>query len=227
MKIKEDRDVRRVFGLSDLQLGEITGKTRQAINHGLEKELYFKEQEWTLIYLHVQSFEDQSKIDELVKYVSKKFPNWKIPRTENSELMPSVVLNDFSKIVCIIADYRHFREVNPNCTTRIFDAWFDNSVVLEFYTGVDVEKNILNSQIKSELKSRNIDLDPGDFRSDFLPGANIFPYMICCDPETPNRSYFTCSSDKFIHLDSHRGDAIFSFISQYIDEHINEKKEAS
>lgn len=211
-----DRELRDLFSLTDAKLGEITGKSRQAINAGLEKsDDYFKLQEWILIYIHLMS-ENNPNLDNFIQLARSKFAGW-------DEVAPSiglgsspVSLSHFERIVCVIADYRVFRETNPRCHQLIVGLVSAHTAEISFFTSSSIEVDALSREIR-EIAASDESIRSCAITVGWLPEVNQYPYLICCDPQSVNKVFFTCGNNNIVQLDKLRGEAIFNAIEDDIN----------
>lgn len=211
MQLKDDRDIRETFHLSDSQLGALTKKTRQAINIGLQKSDYFKSHEWSAIYLHLKGA-GAPHLQELIAHIRYRYPDWQEPNTVVNT-MDAERLGDFASIVCVIADYRAFKEYNPNCQSTLMDIAVSGNAKITFYTSTDFEQLSLVEDIEAAIgaRTRHDDVNLDRVEVAFLPEANQFPYMLWCENAAGASQYFICTANMFVPLDPLRGDAIFRF----------------
>lgn len=205
--MQQDKDVRTVFGLTDVKLGELIGKTRQAINKGLENNRYFKPHEWKLIYLYLCSIK-HSKTNEFVDYVNiiykKNSDKHFIFDIGFSEIFNISSINA-EEAVAVIADYRHFRKEHPNCDKILRDLADRMGESFSFLTSLDTDFEIFVESLGGRVQ----------ISGGFLPEANQYPDLLCLDPSVPGgQKYLTCISDAFLPLDDIRGQAIFHYISK-------------
>ena len=219
MQLFSDKDIRAEFGLSDAKIGDIIGKTRQAVNTGIQKsDSYFKLHELRLIFLHLRNGgAPATDLLILSDYIKRRFPEWMPPNFAPSSIDTSADLTMFRNVVCIIADYRAFKEFNPDCQKVILKGAISLTTKLQIYTSSQFELDLLVEDIRVEARSEGKDLSVGDedgMRSvvSYLPEANQYPYMLCCDPDLEKGSFFVIASNMFVPMDNIRGKAVFHFI---------------
>lgn len=214
MHLIADRDIRKLLKLSDAGIARVIGKTRQAVNLGLEKsDSYFRPHEWTLLVLFLKSQEHPS-LDILYKYLEKKY-------ADQEGVFNNIIsgLGNFKdhlegistkNVFCIIADYRHFKNSNPRSLQVILELAHSRDINLQFYTSTSTEKyifeeDLLNSDAEFQTNTKK------NITTGWIPEANQYPYFLCYDPGTPVEKYFVCISDKFCALDKIRGQTMFYY----------------
>src|SRR5262245_31922637 len=109
MPLLADREIRDRFGLTDATIARVIGKTRQAVNYGLEKQKqYLRPHEWLLITLFLKA-QNHPNLPELFAYIGKF-------HREDAETIISAFGNfateaeiaASSEVYAVVADYRYF-----------------------------------------------------------------------------------------------------------------------
>lgn len=213
MKISRDGDIRDAYGLTDEAIGELIGKSRQAVNHGLKSSKYFKTHEWVLIVLHLRK-KIGANLRILYDYLSSlKAGEHSYLHTITSQIGYGTKLDElsFNNLYILIADYRHFSQANPICNEKLISLVARENLEIKFFTSSEIELNRFKSKIAmhNELGATVTGAS--------LPEADQYPYMICIDPfDETNSCFLTCISDTFQEIDSIRGESIFTHASRDI-----------
>lgn len=216
MKIECDGDLRRKLGLTDADIGGILGRSRQAVNIGMSQkpEMYFRPQDWILIFLALRSKGAVDEAAALLSYLREKY-------SEQQDVLERILgplggsvgtsqMPRSSTVHYVVSDYRHFRERNQKSADFMISQALDPDVEFRLDTATKIEVDMVSREIREKRGSRDVERTLQNIRC--IPEADQYPYMVCLDAGRQSERFFVCLSDRFVEMDVVRGRSLYHYL---------------
>lgn len=206
MVIGTDAEIRDLIEYTDERLAEIIGKTRQAVNRGLNvHSQYFKPREWLLIVgdleVHnnphltaVRTYLDEHNVDiDSVRKLDRASP------------ISALALDDlnFDKVEAILPDIESLRAHHPGCFDQLISIMSRADVELALYLS-DYGQKSISRQIDDLIDAKLIDRQRAeDIRVYRIKDADHFPdvFSVRTRDARPSRILITCIDDRYVRAD--------------------------
>jgi hypothetical protein len=219
MPLLADREIRDRFGLTDATIARVIGKTRQAVNYGLERQKqYLRPHEWLLITLYLKA-QNHPDLPELFAYVRKHH----LDDAENiisafGNFATEAEIARSSEVYAIIADYRYFDAENPRGAEFLRTLATSPTIRFSFLTSNKIDLDAFRSGIglvsyegTGTEREKNVECL-------VIPEVNQYPYMLICDPRTPKARYYVFGAGILTRLEKLRGKEVFESIMRDVRE---------
>ena len=205
MAIERDSDIRSVFHLTDQEIGEIIGKSRQAVNQGLKRnELYFSQLQWEKLYSTLVKRAGQEKIVQLENYIADtNIDISEVKRQLSGRRIEAKSPSDykFSKITVLIADLIHFFQEQPNCGAEIVRTVIQCVKLdkdFEILTNTGTQKHFFLELVRQTDPDATI-LRAVKDKIAVIVEADQYPIILSFElNDGYERAFLTCIQDNFI-----------------------------
>ena len=204
MLISSDGDIRKVFSLTDEQIGEIIGKSRQAVNHGLKDgKSYFKAQQWKLIALALHE-RNHDRLPNLLEYLdSKDIKIGHLPQGEGPIEIGTVDIAklDARTVEVIVSDFFHFSTQHRQCCAQLMSLAMGGAQRFVFYYSTDADREHIEGilgdteTLVGQKRSTAIEFV-------HILNASQYPFMFSfLSRESSDRQQVTCLQDRYVRPD--------------------------
>jgi len=214
-----DREIADSFGLTDSTIGRVIGKTRQAVNYGLEKQKqYLRPHEWILIilYLKAQNHPDLPELFEYVRKFHTEDADKIITAFGNFATEPEIAKS--RELYAVIADYRYFAHENPRGAAFLRTLATSPSIRFTFLASNQIDLDAFRSDIGLASHEERHPKAANFAECLVIPEVNQYPYMLMCDPQTPRAHYYVFGAGAFIRLEKLRGREICESIMRDVQD---------
>ena len=227
MIIYTDGDVRKVFDLTDEKIGEIIGKSRQAVNHGLKDgKSYFKPQQWKLIALSMHE-RNHNRLPNLLEYLkSKDIEIGKLPLADGPIEISTIDISTIESrsIDVIISDFFHFSTQHKKCCSQLLSLAMGGVQKFVFYHSTDADRDHIEELLADRETLNNQTRSTGiEFAR--IRNASQYPFIFSfLSTKSSDRKHVTCLQDRYVHPDQFVYARIYTHaISQDVPSRIGEK----
>lgn len=211
-----DRAAVADLGVSEAFIGELLGKSRQAINYGLQQnKSYLKPHELMALLLACRSANNH-RVSEFEAYIRATRPNSadQIITAHNNFFLFSVL--GTSDYICgVIPDYRHLNYARPKIAHALLSLIAEKVDKFSIVTVDTGEKEALLKDLEALPREKNSSINLEKLDISVVPEANALPYMLFCDFPDRRQMPLVLVKDRFEEIDGYRGDAMFRFIDRF------------
>ena len=222
MSFESDKSAMTALALSDAELGRLLGKSRQAINIGLNRhKTYLEPHELKVIVREISKDRSGADLESFREYIAASRPEDAESVFETSRL-PVTPFNkldaDRGEIWAVLPDYRYFEIECPVVSRAVLELYFDNPSQFRLITTTLEDKARFVTNAKLVAKSGQERQMADALVGDILGEANAYPYLIIRDPnKLDGRKCYVLTRGEFQEIPEARGRAIIERLRQLLE----------
>lgn len=204
MLIASDGDIRKAFGLTDDEIGEIIGRSRQAVNTGLKDgREYFKRPQWILIALALHE-RDPNALPQLFDYLaSKNIELGNLPLGNSFSEINTIDIEtlDARLVEVVVSDFFHFSTQHKLSCRKLIDLAVQGNAAFIFYHATDADRAHIETMVRDQAKLMETQ-EPENIGFKFFRNANQYPFIFSfLSRNSTDREHFTCLQDHYVQPD--------------------------
>lgn len=208
--LESDLEAKRLIRYSDEKIGDLIGKSRQAVNKGLKNTHYFSRTEWIAIVNDLVEI-GHPKLPEIQAYLKRL--NIKIVGTGSQNSIQPVDLSsiEVAFLEAVIPNPQLFRQHYPSCFAATIDVFVRAAPPAnkpgrnEVHVGAPAGALLIGRAMHDAATERDLEIKqwPNAFRlSDPSQYPVLFRVKSKSEGEPDRLRYLTCITDRFVELDA-------------------------
>lgn len=214
--LKTDLEVKKLIRFSDEKIGDLIGKSRQAVNKGLKNAYYFSRTEWIAIISDLKNT-GHPKLLEVLAYLERRNIDIDGMGSPNAILPIDLASLTVARIEAVIPRPQLFRQHYPSCFSAFIDTLVRSTPtntpnVNEVHVGAPAGALLIGREMRNVAGENNTEIRqwPAAFK---LSDPSQYPVLFRVKSEgvigTQRLRYLTCIADRFVELDAFMIEEVF------------------